>query len=367
MERLKPFFERHFPFGSLLQQRQSPDDTLSFNRFKLPAHFGLVMAALRLSPWICGLGFAVTYLLTVFDAWIPALDAAGSSWVQAVNVLSVSGLIGYGTNYIAIRMLFRPIERRPIWGQGLIPAQRDRIIFSLAKGMHTHILSQELIRKRIEETGLVRRINELLLDGSAGLLSDQELRAEVRSALYELISQYANRSDVRQEIRMLIDQQLEQNFDGGLKKFLLQTYKRYNKEDYHEVIDRIVADIPRITQDVIRRLEPQLDAAAEWLQGQKPASEAWMMQTFADLLDRIDITSLLAQQMAHFDEQKLERMIRDATNEQLLYIQYLGAVLGVLGGMLIWQPAVMGPVFLAGLAAAWGLDEALYRYRKARS
>ena len=49
-----------------------------------------------------------------------------------MRILSISGLIGFLTNWLAITMLFRPAKRRPIFGQGLVPAQKrqDCISFS---------------------------------------------------------------------------------------------------------------------------------------------------------------------------------------------------------------------------------------------
>ena len=68
--------------------------------------------------------------------------------------------------------------------------------------------------------------------------------------------------------------------------------------------------------------------------------------------------------MAHFDEARLERMIWEATNEQLLYIQYLGTVLGIIGGLIIIKPAVMGPIFLLVFGILYLVDNLLYRLKQ---
>ena len=150
----------------------------------------MILNALKVSPWLCASGFGLTFSIiliselgaSVEGGFIGTINAFTQEYEVLLNILktlSISGLIGYGTNYIAIRMLFRPVERRPIWGQGLIPSQKDRIIYTLAEGLHKHILSQELIRKRVEESGLVRKVNELAMDGVVGLIKDDELRLEL--------------------------------------------------------------------------------------------------------------------------------------------------------------------------------------------
>ncbi|MDX1908894.1 MAG: DUF445 family protein [Bacteroidia bacterium] len=373
IDTLQRYLKRYFPLETLFEAGEKPEARNTFNQFRLDGRKRIALAALKFSPWLCAIMFGATLILGLLSqlaAWIPALGGI-AAWrtahletIKFMDMLSISGLIGYGTNAIAIRMLFRPVKPRPVWGQGLIPAQRERIIHALAQGMHKHILSQELIRRRIEETGLASRLSDLALDGAAGLIQDQELRTLIKDSLYASMEAYAGREDVRLEIRQLIDTRLEQNLDGGLKKFLLQTYKRYQKEDYEEIIDRIVADIPKLAVEVINRLERDLDAGAAWLLTQKAGTEARIMEVFTDLLNRIDITTLLARQMEHFDEARLEQMIWEATNEQLIYIQYLGAVLGVMGGLVIWRPEVMGIGILLLLGVLYALDEWLVRLRR---
>ena len=383
LEEFTTYLRTYFPFDTLLERGAGPREDLAFNRFRVSPAKRAFMYGLRLSPWLCGLAFGFTFgtilLAQLATALGPASALAGilapippfyeayTGLIRAVNIVAVSGLIGYGTNYIAIRMLFRPVVRRPIWGQGLIPAQRDRIIFTLAQGMHKHVLNQDLIRRRVEETGLVRKLNNLLVDGSSGLILDQALRESLKSVIHQSMVDFAHRDDVRRDIREVIDTRLEENLEGGLKRFLLQTYKRYNKEDYEAAIDKVVADIPRVTLDVLGRLEKELDQLAAFIQDHKAYTEEQIMKLFVNLLNRIDITDLLAKQMAHFDEAKLERMVWEATNEQLLYIQYLGTLLGILGGLLIWRPEITGPVYLLGFGLLYGLDHLLYRFQQKRA
>ena len=337
------------------------------------------MYALKVSPIFCSVGFIGLFLMQLAGqisdtALIQSLGLEASfanlgniftshQILNALYIISVSGLIGYGTNYIAIRMLFRPVNKRPVWGQGLIPAQRDRIIVTLAQGMHKHVLNEDLIRMRVEETGLVSKVNNLVMDGTSNLVLDEELRKILKKMIFDSINDYAQRQDIRVEIRNLIDQRLENNLDGGLKKFLLQTYKKYNEKDYHEVIDKVVNDIPKVAIEVIEKMEAQLDRVAAYIRLQKGYTEKQIMNIFVDLLNRIDITGLLAKQMEHFDEAKLEKMVWEATNEQLLYIQYLGTVLGILGGMLIWQPQIMGGIYILLFSFLWVLDNVIFKMK----
>ncbi len=364
-EPIRRYSQKHFSFQRFFQSEEAPTTALKFNEHRLDPGMRIVMQLLKISPWICLLLFSSTFGLDILHSFglVGTFFTQHEAWLRPLNIIAISGLIGYGTNFIAIRMLFRPVVRRPVWGQGLIPSQKDRIIYTLAAGLHKHVLSQELIRRRVEETGLVEKLNNLAMDGTSSLLQDQELRSEVKQWLQTTTIEFSQRADVRQHIREIIDERLEQNLGGGMERLILQTYKRYNKDKYEQAIDKVVAELPNIVDQVVDRFESQLDRAAAYVRRQKGYTAQQIMVMFVDLLDRIEITDLLAKQMAHFDEARLERMIWEATNEQLLYIQYLGTVLGILGGLIIWKSEIMGPVFLLLFGGLYLLDLLLYRWK----
>ena len=371
-DQIKKYLKEYFPFDNLFSRRPQRDEELAFNQFKMKRSMRWVMNTLKITPWLCLVGFSFTFgtILLGEGGWIEGITSFWSQnqgIIEALNIISISGLIGYGTNFIAIRMLFRPVQKRPIWGQGLIPAQKDRIIYTLAQGMHKHILSQDLIRKRVEDTGLVRKVNHLVMDGAIGLAQDQRLRDEVKKFLGEVMAEWAQKPQVRKQVVNIVDTHLSDRVgENEFGSFILSTYKRFNRERYEEMILRLTEEIPVVAMRVLDRLEDELDTVAAFLRMHKPTTEEQIMRIFIDLLNRIDITDLLAKQMAHFDEARLEKMIWEATNEQLLYIQYLGTVLGILGGLLIWQPTVMGPSFLLIFGLLYVVDKLLFNWQQKR-
>ena len=360
--RFQYYFKKHFSFGQLLGgDEEETGKAPAFNRYKASPLKHALVTALRISPWICGL-----VLLVVLGLEIGLSEAEKAHYTSLIDILktvSVGGLIGFGTNFLAIRMLFRPLKKRPLLGQGMIPAQRDIIIGSLAKGMHTHILSQRLIRQRLEESGFVKRINDVFFYGTIGMIRDKELISETKTALNKTLTTYFEKEEVKTELKTIIDQQVEQKADKGLKRLVLNTYKRLNREDYDALLDQIISDIPDSIHDIIERWEGELEEGIVWLKDNRRAADLFLMRLITNVLNKLDIEALLARQMAHFDEERLERMVWDATNEQLLYIQYLGTILGMLGGLVIWNAWML--VIYAGVGlSVWGLDELLMKVQK---
>jgi len=363
-EKIKTYFDQYYPFEELLEEEEKQSRKLTFNEFKGSRLLPYFIMFLQALPWVCMLGFVVSFFPAFqlnYSFTIPLMDKQ-VSLTGIIKIISISGLIGFGTNRLAIRMLFRPLKKRPIWGQGLIPAQKDRIIYTLANGMYEHILNQKLIRKRLDESGLVKKINNILIDGTTGIMRDQALRDELKIMIYESLDDYLKQKEVRKEILGIIDQRVEANFEG-VQKLIFQTYKRLNPADYESIIFKVVDNVPHVSLDIIHRIEEEIDRSVAYIRMQRGVTYEFIMRTLTDAMDNIDIPSLLRGQMKHFDEARLEKMVREATNEQLLYIQYLGALLGMLGGLLIWQPELMTLVYLMLFGILYLIDLLLYRLK----
>lgn len=78
-------------------------------------------------------------------------------WYNLVLMTVVGGLIGYITNVLAVKMLFRPLKafRIPIIGweiQGLIPKRQSEIAKSIGQTVQEELISvEEIIDKLIED------------------------------------------------------------------------------------------------------------------------------------------------------------------------------------------------------------------------
>ena len=81
--------------------------------------------------------------------------------VHLLAIPLVSGLIGWSTNALAIRMLFEPVERRGIWRigwQGVLPANAKRMATICVQLMTAHLLDVKSIFSKIDP----HRISEIL-------------------------------------------------------------------------------------------------------------------------------------------------------------------------------------------------------------
>jgi uncharacterized membrane protein YheB (UPF0754 family) len=72
--------------------------------------------------------------------------------IRLVLLVLIGGLIGYLTNKVAIKMLFRPVNPVKILFvtfQGVFPRRKDQMAVSLANTIETELLSKDVIMSKI--------------------------------------------------------------------------------------------------------------------------------------------------------------------------------------------------------------------------
>ncbi len=80
----------------------------------------------------------------------------------------MGAIIGYVTNYVAIRMLFRPLKPWRIMGfrlpltPGVIPSQRAQLAENLGAMVGEHLLTSQDVRRALVERGFQRELRQLI-------------------------------------------------------------------------------------------------------------------------------------------------------------------------------------------------------------
>ncbi len=120
-------------------------------------------------------------LLTVLSGIL--LNFYNSAWIDWILKICLSGTVGIGTNYIAIKMLFRPLERTPLGRQGLIPKRRDDIAEGIANAVSNQLLDTDSILSYLEENDLIRKVAEGILNFANGWIEDPVNRSNVISTV----------------------------------------------------------------------------------------------------------------------------------------------------------------------------------------
>jgi uncharacterized membrane-anchored protein YjiN (DUF445 family) len=349
-------FRRHLP------QRQPSARAATPPPPKLAGRLAQVLPVMRTIPWVLGAFFALSF---VWD--FPGQTVTLFGQVLAVEgllrILSVSGLIGFGTNWLAITMLFQPRQKRPIVPQGLIPAQRERVIYRLAQAISQELINETIIKEKIEASGVIPRYREQAVGVLKAVVEDEEFRSDLKALTADYFETVLGSEDMRRKLAALAAEKIQQQAGQGLGGLALRAYRLVNEADFQRRIDQAIKELPAALDPVLDRLDHALDRVPGLVETRSEDIERIATKTVLGFVERLDVYEMIVENARRFDESQLEDLLKRTSNEQLNYIKYLGGILGVVGGFVIWEPLLALAVLTALALALWGADEALYRMR----
>ena len=187
---------------------------------------------------------------------------------QLLVMILISGAIGWITNWVAIKMLFRP-HKEINFGlfkiQGLIPKRRAEIGTGIASIIQNELISVKDVISNIDREEFSKRLNSLIDD-----VLDKNLKKKVK------------------------------------EKFpLLQMF----------FSDKVAKDVGNTIKDIV-------------MENQEKIFE--IFSNYAE--ENIDFEVIISDKISNFSLDKLEEIITLLAKKELKHIEVIGAVLGVLIG-----------------------------------
>lgn len=349
---LRRTFRRHIP---RVPKRTTATE---FRPTPLSGNFRRMLSFLKALPWILAVGFVASFF------W----DFPGSPLAEGViRILTVSGLVSFATNWLAIYMLFQPRGKRAILPQGLIPSQKERVIQRLSESISNELINEEIIREKIVTSGVIPRYREKATTLVRNVLEDREFRDELKILATDYLEGVLGAESMRRLLASFLIERINESAKGGLTGIALRAYRLFGEDDFQRRIANAVKEIPAALDPMLDKLDSVLDDLPEFVDTQTLELEDVITGAILDLVSRVNIQAMIHERAQQFDEQRLENLLKNTSNEQLNYIKYLGALLGTIGGTIIWQP-MWALVILTSLGlVVWGIDEALIRMMKLRA
>ncbi|GAB6136846.1 DUF445 family protein [Halanaerobaculum tunisiense] len=206
----------------------------------------------------------------------------------------VGAIIGYCTNWLAIKMLFKPLTKKEILGipipftPGVIPRRRGKLATSIGEAVGSRLLTADAFSKMLQGEEMREKIEQFITEKLDLLLSEER-------SLSELLNPIWNQSQ-------------EKRLEESLEELIPQlTARVLTKDRINDLLDRLLADFN----------QQQL---AEYL-----ASEDYQ-QLKADLLAKLDqkqveegifiILESFSQELAT-SEEKLQDLLPDSVITQI--------------------------------------------------
>ena len=187
---------------------------------------------------------------------------------QLLVMILISGAIGWITNWVAIKMLFRPhkeINLGLFKIQGLIPKRKSEIGSGIANIIQNELISVKDVIANIDREEFSKRLNSLIDE-----VLDKNLKKKVK------------------------------------KKFpLLQMF----------FTDKVAKDVGNTIKDIV-------------MENQEKIFE--IFSNYAE--ENIDFEVIISDKISNFSLDKLEEIITLLANKELKHIEVIGAILGMLIG-----------------------------------
>jgi uncharacterized membrane protein YheB (UPF0754 family) len=279
-----------------------------------------------------------------------------SHWLPFLAPPLLGALIGYLTNYIAIRMLFRPLRPWSFLGMrlpltpGIIPAKRKELAKRMGQMVGSHLLtaddvSQVLRQSRFRQE-LKHAVNEKLstfLDRELGSIESlvpenyrsrfRELANILRWRAVALVMDYVSSAEFERGLRGYLRQTADNVLSRDLESFL--TPERYAAMQGHlENRFRAFLAAPETANVVGRFIETQID---NLLQSSRPIRD-WLPDDLIDvLLEQIE--KEMPQLLERFggllyDPEFRQRLVIKIQEAIKGFIDSLGGLAGLLSGFI---------------------------------
>lgn len=282
---------------------------------------------------------------------------------------AVGGIIGYITNSLAIRMLFRPHYEKRLFGwklpftPGLIPKEKGRIASAVGRTISENLMNREVLEHSLLSDEMVGKIEsaiedffrqqqvneETLREFLLHLLSEEELAAiaeslknEVANAVHHSLADSRLGDKIAPlAVDYVIDHigiiiiptivtLLRDSIQNRMAEAVNDLMATHSKD--------IVADIVMAETDNLlsKKVSLLLSGKDEHLEKVKnlllTAYRKAIEEKLPKILEAVDISRIVEERINALPVEEAEHIILNVMNKELKAIVWLGALLGLLMG-----------------------------------
>jgi uncharacterized membrane protein YheB (UPF0754 family) len=274
----------------------------------------------------------------------------------------VGAAIGYITNAVAIKMLFRPLRELRFLGvrlpftPGILPRQRHKLAENIGAVVEQQLLTPEIVAARLRQEDVRESLKTVIagyteqifnqFSGAASPFMDLAEREYPRIA--EAIIAFLNKPEIHRRLEIqgrvfLNNAILKLNV---LQRFFLSAGQFENTlhDRMPEIIDDLIGQLEAILRDrqTLERILPFLTTtlfAAD--KRKKDRFDSYLRDKLlglaeeqgAAILRTIDIATLVSDRIDSLDMLQVEHIVLNVMANQLWWINVFGAILGALIGL----------------------------------
>jgi uncharacterized membrane protein YheB (UPF0754 family) len=268
----------------------------------------------------------------------------------------VGAVIGFITNVVAIRMLFRPLAEKRVFGvripftPGILPKQRGKLAISIGSMVERELITVEIIRSRLNQDDIKQTITQTLKGFFANAVN---AGAGVFSDLTALLINFLKRPDIHKKLevqgKIIVNNSIQKM--SGLQRLFISAgkYDTAIIDNMDEIIDDLINSIETLL------LEPDTQKKIlgyiknEFVASNRSSLEGNMLDVtvsrivertldfisskIGSVLEVINIKKIVKERIDSLEMIKVERIVLDVMASQFKWIDIFGGILGAFIGI----------------------------------
>lgn len=308
----------------------------------------------------------------------------------------LGGLIGYITNDIAIRMLFRPHKAKYLFGihipftPGIIPKEKGRIAEAIGGVISENLMNNEVLEKYLLSDEMIGKVRSAVEEFISTQQQNQESVARflghyLSNDEIDTIAQNINQSITKQTYEKLADssvgdkvahiaidhvaqkltidgaQELLSGIGGALgglkgmaaglfggnivakflgmlrepaEHFLAKNINTMLRDNGEEIVSNMIGgEVDNfLNKPVCKLLEGHEEQLAQTVDSIESIYRSIITEHLPKILESIDISKIVRERINEMDVNETEKLIFQVMDKELKAIVWLGALLGLLMG-----------------------------------
>lgn len=291
-------------------------------------------------------------------------------YLEIISGPLIGGIIGYSTNYIAVKMLFRPLKPVKIgkytlpFTPGIIPKRKDKLAEAIGNAVGQNLFTkqdmQELFQNSSVRNSILQGIlakMETVMDASIQDVAKKFIKEETleqkKSDITDFLTTKIKSGILDLDLGTLIAEGgssvLKEKFQGGMFAFILnddlissiaepigREVEKYIEANGDEIFRPVVENqlnelLDMNTEEALDLLGLDVDKLKEAL---NQAYDTLVSENIEKLLSKFDIAGTVKKKVQEMDVAELEQLVLSVMKKELDVIVNLGALLGFFIGIL---------------------------------
>ena len=285
--------------------------------------------------------------------------------------------IGYVTNWIAVKMLFRPLKEYRIgklkipFTPGIIPKNKSRIAESIGLVINDNLLTEETLRENLLSDEIKLEIRDKITNYLNSISSDDTLITKdflcsyidsniyetsilnitnhLSNSIYDTIKKSNLGDIIAEQIELSAREKLKGSFLGMLGgNSIISSISETASIKINEYIDnngkQLVYDM--VTQEINKFSNSKLSDLANSVNSTNNSEinivddiimdlyEKFILNKLSNLLKTINISKIVSDKIKGMDTLELEKIILEIMKKELNALVSLGALIGFILGLL---------------------------------